>query len=94
MFSRRHPPFLKLSTLLADLIADSVKLSSHAHVFHFYSLLRDRICPRKALTACLGGRPGCIIWCVGREGEGVSFNARELVREYLKEVGLDLGVPR
>ncbi len=102
----------------SELIADSVKRSSRAHVFHFYSLLCEiASVPRKAPSVWIsadrlavspsdgpagkekettaetgrsyhpnGNRPG--------PGHVVSFDARELARECLKEVGRELGVPR
>jgi hypothetical protein len=102
----------------AELIADSVKRSSGAHMFHFYSLLCEiASVPRKAPSAWISADRLAILSGVpaekekemetaatgrirhpsnSRPGPGylVSFDARELARECLKEVGRELGVPR
>jgi hypothetical protein len=104
----------------AELIADSVKRSSRAHMFHFYSLLCEiASVPRKAPSAWVSGDRLAVLSLSGvpaekemkemdavstgrahhpssRPGPGhlVSFDARELARECLKEVGRELGVPR
>jgi hypothetical protein len=107
-----------------ELIADSVKRSSRAHMFHLYSLLceiasvprkapsawiaSDRLVVASSLSGGLAGskekeesaaavrthHPGS-----SRSGSGsglghlVSFDARGLARDCLKEVGRELGVP-
>jgi hypothetical protein len=112
---RSHHPSQAVDTSLPppELIADSVKRSSRAHMFHLYSLLCEiASVPRKAPSAWItadrlvvSGGPA------GREketaaavrthhpsnrpdsGHLVSFDARGLARECLKEVGRELGVP-
>jgi hypothetical protein len=115
------PSSLKLSTSLppAKLIADSVKRSSRANLFHFYSPLCEIASVlRKAPSACISVDRLAVLSGVpaekerkemesaaigrthhassSRRGPGhlVSFDARELARECLKEVGRELGVPR
>jgi hypothetical protein len=103
----------------AELIADSVKRSSRAHMFHFYSLLCEiASVPRKAPSAWISADRLAVLSGVpaekekkemeaaatgrthhpssSRPGSGhlASFDARELARECLKEVGRELGVPR
>ena len=104
--------------LPAELIADSVKRSSRAHMFHFYSLLSEiASVPRKAPSAWISADRLAVLSGVPAEkekkemetaaagrtrhvsrrpgpGHLVSFDARELARECLKEVGRELGVPR
>jgi hypothetical protein len=98
----------------SELIADAVKRSSRAHVFHFYTLLCEiASVPRKAPSAWIAADR---VVATGKEkeqdgsrlsaqaaasvGRGhvtphvLSFDARVLARECLKEVGRELGVPR
>ena len=103
------PKAIDASLQPSELIADAVKRSSRAHVFHFYTLLCEiASVPRKAPSAWIaadrlataastatGGHDNG-----GGAGSGVdhghilSFDARVLARECLKEVGRELGVPR
>ena len=92
----------------SEIIADSVRRSSRAHVFHFYALLCEIVSvPRKAPNAWVmaerlapGGKSkdkdeGPIAVRVHHPlGRLVSLDARALARECLKEVGRELGVPR
>ena len=127
--ARSAPEAIDGSLSPSELIADAVKRSSRAHIFHFYSLLCEiASVPRKSPNAwiaadrlAISGAPAA-----GKEreraaggqtnhssrptqasstastssgagsnaGHVVSFDARVLARECLKEVGRELGVPR
>ncbi|KAH9169937.1 hypothetical protein EDB89DRAFT_1853941 [Lactarius sanguifluus] len=95
-------PVVDTSLPASELIADSVKRSSRAHVFHFYTLLCEIVSiPRKAASAWITLAPavhpdhplGRIVAGAGH-GHLVSLDARALARECLREVGRELGVPR
>ena len=123
------PKAIDASLPPSELIADAVKRSSRAHMFHFYSLLCEiASVPRKSPNAWIaadrlatpaagkekervagahinhGGKPkqasttaGTITTgsgAVSNLGHVVSFDARALARECLKEVGRELGVPQ
>jgi len=115
----KEQPAVDTSLPPSELIADSVKRSSRAHMFHFYSLLCEiASVPRKAPSAWISADRLAVLSGVpaekekkemetvatgrthhpssSRAGPGllVSFDARELARECLKEVGRELGVPR
>ncbi|KAN0116466.1 hypothetical protein V8E52_005847 [Russula decolorans] len=84
-YAKEQPGTQTIFFVPRGLIADSVKLSSCAYMFHFYSLLCEiASVPHKAPSA--SSRPG--------PGYLVSSDARELARECLKEVGREPGVPR
>ncbi|KAH9049809.1 hypothetical protein EDB83DRAFT_2553433 [Lactarius deliciosus] len=98
-------PAVDTSLATSELIADSVKRSSRAHVFHFYALLCEIVSiPRKAASAWITLAPGApavhpdhpLGRVVAGSGHGhlVSLDARALARECLREVGRELGVPR
>ncbi|KAH9049815.1 hypothetical protein EDB83DRAFT_2543167 [Lactarius deliciosus] len=98
-------PAVDTSLPASELIADSVKRSSRAHVFHFYALLCEIVSiPRKAASAWISLTPGApavhpdhpLGRVVAGSGHGhlVSLDARALARECLREVGRELGVPR
>ncbi|KAI0263538.1 hypothetical protein BC834DRAFT_827343 [Gloeopeniophorella convolvens] len=94
----------------SELVADAVKRSPRAHVFHFYSVLCEiASVPRKAPSAwvmsdrllastardTVATRPGSRIAAGGLSPNRlVALDARTLARECLKEVGHELGVPR
>ncbi len=126
------PEAIDASLPPSELIADAVKRSSRAHMFHFYSLLCEiASVPRKSPNAWIaadrlatsggpaagkekeraagaqmnhGGKPtqASTTASTVTTGSGagsdlghvVSFDARVLARECLKEVGRELGVPR
>jgi len=110
------PPSQAVDTSLspAELIADSVKRTSRAHMFHFYSLLCEiASVPRKAPSAWISADRLAVSGVPAEKekkemesqthhpsssrlgaGHLVSFDARELARGCLKEVGRELGVPR
>jgi hypothetical protein len=100
------PEAIDASLEPSELIADAVKRSSRGHVFHFYTLLCEiASVPRKApnvwITADRLGTasdgPTTVDSGVGSgigRGHVLSFDARVLARECLKEVGRELGVPR
>jgi hypothetical protein len=102
------PKAIDASLQPSELIADAVKRSSRAHVFHFYTLLCEiASVPRKAPSAWItadrlvtgSGGPTVDASREKREngmgrGHVLSFDARVLARECLKEVGHELGVPR
>lgn len=80
----------------SELISDSIKRSSKAHLFHFYDVLCEiAAIPRKTPTAWVttsksGGADG-----VESEKEAVrEFDARGLARECLREIGKEMGVGR
>ncbi|KAJ7472175.1 hypothetical protein FB451DRAFT_1351838 [Mycena latifolia] len=76
------------------LIADAVKRSSVAHLFHFYSVLCEiASIPRKTPSSWVLSR------AAGKEAspegeEAAELDARVLARECLKEVGREMGVSR
>ncbi|KAF7333497.1 Protein MON2 [Mycena venus] len=74
------------------LIADAVKRSSIAHLFHFYPVLCEiASIPRKTPSTWVLARAGD----KGSSSEGeeaVELDARVLARECLKEVGREMGV--
>lgn len=85
------------------LIADSVKRSTKAHLFHFYPILCEIVAiPRKAPTAWVmamtsAHRTSIETNSAGSEGSttaghAVELDARNLVKDCLKEVGRELGV--
>ena len=85
------------------MIADSVKRSTKAHLFHFYPILCEIVAiPRKAPTAWVitGAHRASIeaksVASEGSatEGHAVELDARTLVKDCLKEVGRELGVGR
>jgi len=103
------PKAIDASLQPSELIADAVKRSSRAHVFHFYTLLCEiASVPRKAPSAWIttdrlvtaSGGPAVATSNNSGAGSGMgrghvlSFDARVLARECLKEVGRELGVPR
>ncbi|KAI9435094.1 hypothetical protein H4582DRAFT_1817945 [Lactarius indigo] len=100
-YASEQPP-VDTSLPASELIADSVKRSSRAHVFHFYALLCEIVSiPRKATSAWVtadrlagGVHPDHPLGRVAGHGHLVSLDARELARECLREVGRELGVPR
>ncbi|KAH9018228.1 hypothetical protein EDB83DRAFT_2528502 [Lactarius deliciosus] len=98
-------PAVDTSLAASELMADSVKRSSRAYVFHFYALLCEIVSiPRKAASAWITLAPGApavhpdhpLGRVVAGSGHGhlVSLDARALAREFLREVGRELGVPR
>jgi hypothetical protein len=111
---RRRPKAIDASLTPSGLIADAVKRSSRAHVFHFYTLLCEiASVPRKPPSAWIAGdrlvaaskekqENGGRMSTQASSGAGpgmdhghvLSFDARVLARECLKEVGRELGVPR
>ncbi|KAH9013194.1 hypothetical protein EDB84DRAFT_1533406 [Lactarius hengduanensis] len=94
-------PAVDTSLPASELIADSVKRSSRAHVFHFYALLCEIVSiPRKAASAWITApavhpdHPLGRVVAGSAHGHLVSLDARALARECLREVGRELGVPR
>ena len=74
------------------MIADAVKRSTKAHLFHFYPILCEIVAiPRKPPTAWVmtGAHRAADS---GKDGLAVELDARTLVKDCLKEVGRELGV--
>ncbi|KAJ7187153.1 hypothetical protein C8R46DRAFT_1172029 [Mycena filopes] len=90
-FAVEQPP-IDASLSPSLLIADAVKRSSVAHLFHFYPVLCEiASIPRKTPSSWVLARTG------GRtsspdSGEVTELDARVLARECLKEVGREMGV--
>ncbi|KAI0656026.1 hypothetical protein C8Q70DRAFT_922126 [Cubamyces menziesii] len=102
-------PAIDQSLSPSELIADAVKRSTKAHLFHFYPILCEIVAiPRKTPTAwILSNAPrtatapvetstGAVEAAsdVTNEGQAVELDARVLVKECLKEIGKELGVGR
>ncbi|KAJ7597649.1 guanine nucleotide exchange factor in Golgi transport N-terminal-domain-containing protein [Mycena floridula] len=76
-------PAIGSSSSPSVLIADSVKRSSVAHLFHFYPTLCEiASIPRRAPSS----------WVQEKGAEPVELDARVLARRCLKEVGREMGV--
>ena len=85
------------------LIADAVKRSTKAHLFHFYPILCEIVSiPRKPPSAWVlasahrasngpKSEPG---HASSSEGPAIELDARSLAKDCLKEVGRELGVGR
>ncbi|KAK2460493.1 hypothetical protein APHAL10511_007499 [Amanita phalloides] len=79
------------------LVADAVKRSSIAHLFHFYSVLveiasKPRRTPAMPVVVRNGRVPPSSESSRGREQDMVELDARVLARACLKEIGKELGV--
>jgi hypothetical protein len=73
------------------LIADAVKRSSVAHLFHFYPVLCEiASIPRKTPSSWVLSRAADALG----SDEAMELDARVLARECLKEVGREMGVRR
>ena len=100
------PSFIVIETSLdpKGLIADAVRRSSKAHLFHFYHVFCEiASLPRKTPSAWLPSPPEHSVGD-GRsriaQGEQektkdfIEFDARTLARECLKAIGQEMGLPR
>ncbi|KAJ7026944.1 hypothetical protein C8F04DRAFT_1008614 [Mycena alexandri] len=92
-FAVEQPP-IAASLGPSLLIADAVKRSSVAHLFHFYPVLCEiasipRKTPSSWVLARLGDKTSS-----PDSGEVTELDARVLTRECLKEVGREMGVRR
>lgn len=105
-FTLAHPAFPVIETSLdpKSLIADAVRRSSRAHLFHFYHIFCEiASLPRKTPSAWLSSPPE------HTAGDGQSriaqeenerlkdfmeFDARTLARECLKAIGQEMGLLR
>jgi len=86
------------------LIADAVRRSSKAHLFHFYHVFCEiASLPRKTPSAWLSsppehfagdGRSRIAQEEQGRVRDFTEFDARTLARECLKSIGQEMGFPR
>jgi len=76
------------------LIADAVKRSSVAHLFHFYPVLCEiASIPRKTPSTWVVAQPSSPSGQNGGDvAKAVELDARVLARECLKEVGKEMGV--
>jgi len=93
-----------------DLIADSVKRSTIAHLFHFFPVLCEiSSIPRKSPSLWILNSDAHSPWrgkgdekqvvngvekAIDREMTAVEQDARALAKECLKEVGREMGVSR
>ena len=86
-----------------SLIADAIKRSTKAHLFHFYPILCEIVAiPRKTPTAWVmespktkvkhGPSKTVVAAADTNEGEAVALDARALVKECLQEIGREMGV--
>lgn len=65
-------------------MADAVRRSTKAHLYHFYSVLCE-------IASMAGNAPAA--WVEdGQQGEAVLKDARQLARQALKEIGKEMGV--
>ncbi|KAJ7664366.1 hypothetical protein DFH06DRAFT_322458 [Mycena polygramma] len=85
-------PAIDASLSPSHLIADAVKRSSVAHLFHFYPVLCEiASIPRKTPSTWVlpraAGRSSS-----SEDDEAIELDARVLARECLKEVGREMGV--
>ncbi|KAH9940033.1 uncharacterized protein BXZ73DRAFT_43028 [Epithele typhae] len=92
-------PGIDQSLAPSALVADAVRRSTKAHLFHFYPVLCEIVAiPRKPPTAWAAGRASSGDPSrraqEGTEGPAAEFDARSLVKECLKELGRELGVGR
>ena len=100
VFALRNDVALDQSLPPSTLIADAIKRSTKAHLFHFYPILCEIVSiPRKPPTAWIVPRP----LSSSREGSNeepsssataVELDTRILAKDCLKEVGRELGVSR
>lgn len=107
------PPLLPFTPSLAvvetlldpkDLIADAVRRSSKAHLFHFYHVFCEiSSLPRKTPSAWLSSPPehsaGDGLSRIAQEEQEktkdfIEFDARTLARECLKAIGQEMGLPK
>ncbi|KAJ6523337.1 hypothetical protein B0H19DRAFT_1201883 [Mycena capillaripes] len=87
-------PAIDASLSPSLLIADAVKRSSVAHLFHFYPVLCEIVSvPRKTPSTWVLSRAADKNSSPERE-EAIELDARVLARECLKEVGREMGVRR
>ncbi|KAJ6632164.1 hypothetical protein B0H10DRAFT_1976381 [Mycena sp. CBHHK59/15] len=85
-------PSIDASLSPSLLIADAVKRSSVAHLFHFYPVLCEiASIPRKTPSSWVLSRAADASASLG-DGEAIELDARVLARECLKEVGKEMGV--
>lgn len=68
----------------AALVADAVRRSTKAHLYHFYSVLCE--------IASMPGYPPSVWVEDGQQGAAVLKDARQLARQALKEIGKEMGV--
>ncbi|KAK0441196.1 uncharacterized protein EV420DRAFT_1650111 [Desarmillaria tabescens] len=87
-------PALDVSLTPSLLIADAVKRSSVAHLFHFYGVLCEiASIPRKAPSSwTISPTPTGMNGNAENGNEAVQLDARDLSRQCLKEVGKEMGV--
>ncbi|KAF7340848.1 Protein MON2 [Mycena sanguinolenta] len=85
-------PAIDASLSPSLLIADAVKRSSIAHLFHFYPVLCEiASTPRKTPSTWVLPRPAADKASSSGD-EAIELDARVLARECLKEVGKEMGV--
>lgn len=68
----------------AALVADAVRRSTKAHLYHFYGVLCE--------IASMPGYPPSVWVEDGQQGTAVLRDARQLGRQALKEIGKEMGV--
>ena len=83
----------------STLIADAIKRSTKAHLFHFYTILCEIVSiPRKPPTVwVVPGPPSSTTGSnedPSSSAPAVELDARTLAKDCLKEVGRELGVGR
>ncbi|KAI0690366.1 hypothetical protein BC835DRAFT_1365030 [Cytidiella melzeri] len=113
--SSEQPP-IDSSLTPSELIADAVKRSTKAHLFHFYSIFCEIVAiPRKTPTAWVMSRTssfdnphasaegkqakgtehvGSTVTTHAPSGSVVKLDARQLVKECLKELAQEMGIAR
>ena len=77
------------------LVADAVRRSTKAHLFHFFPILCEIVAiPRKPPTAWImsNTRRTTIDSESSSAGQAIELDARTLVKDCLKELGRELGV--
>ncbi|PIL34637.1 hypothetical protein GSI_03416 [Ganoderma sinense ZZ0214-1] len=91
-------PAMDQSLPPSTLIADAIKRSTKAHLFHFYPILCEIVSiPRKPPTVwVVRGPPSSTIGSEepSSSSPAVELDARTLAKDCLKEVGRELGVGR
>lgn len=79
------PPDVEPSLRGGALVADAVRRSPRAHLYHFYGILCE--------IASMPGKPPSI-WVESDSATGVALelDARQLARQALKDIGREMGV--
>ena len=98
-----HSPGIDQTLGATGLIADAIKRSTRAHLFHFYPILCEIVgISRKTPTAWVIQSPspkgkdvpsqGAVAKAETDKDKAVALDARTLVKECLKEIGREMGV--